>query len=372
MLKAPMALRLLPALILIPQVVISAATITYSYQDLGVLPFTPAAVNNRGWIAGTGYVGPGPLNMRPFRYRPGVGSEQLSDRPGVATDVNDAGTIGGYLLALYHGYSRWHASLRPAGEPWERIGPISENTYVRSLNEAGQAVVNFTSRASLYTPGSGLQLLDTLGGTVNLAYSINELGQVLGMSYVTGVHDQHTFLWDPFAGLTDITALADPVNEDFEGLMLSDSGIVMGRTERGMAVYSPSLGLRRPEGLGGAAGGRAINDRGWVVGESSLSKTNTSVTRAFLYVYGRGITDLNALTPGLDTVLKTAIDINDRDQILALGQNGHHYLLSRSFATSSLALKEIDNPEPSSYLLSAAGLALVMFYRKRRCSRFSD
>lgn len=346
-----MASRLYIAFALSFSAVSVAATISYSYQRVNVGFGGLTAMNNRGWIVGTGAGG------RPYRYRPGIGAERLSNNPGYPADINDAGTVVGFLRRGEH----YKAIVRPAGEAWTDIGTLGGNeSFARAINEAGQVVGSSimsdgSTHAFLYSEADGMMDLGTLGGANSSADEINESGQILGHSE-TAEGELHSFLYTPGVGMVDLTEL---VSESFNGLSLSDNGVIAGFLGGRFAVYSPTFGIRTP---GVILDYRwSINDRGWVVG----SDPNF---RAFLYVYGQGIMDVNSFVSGLSTTLSQAFDINDRDQILAGGRNAEgvsgFYILSRIREEASLS--SINNPEPEAYVLIGAGLAALALIRKRR------
>jgi len=131
-------------------------------------------------------------------------------------------------------------------------------------------------RAMLYTPGVRVQDLGTLGGTRSEAYALNEQGQVVGYS-TTATGARHAFLWTPGVGMRDLGVLA--------------------------------------EGLGSVA--RGINDRGDVVGQSTLpipAIPRNPETHAFLWTPAGGLQDLGALGSGLTS--SVAYDINNAGQVV--------------------------------------------------------
>lgn len=278
-----------------------AAAIQYTFQELH-LGMVPVAMNNRGWMAGYGFPHEG-SHAVPMRYRPGVGTERLSDRDGQLYDINDAGTAVGYLIG-----SRQHeAMMRPAGGPWQSLG-WHEPSIAYSINEAGNivgvlATAERTRKPFLYTPATGIRELTSKNGS---AFSVNESGQILGKYEGR----RGTFVWDPANGFHTIE-IDGAIALDFDAFGIADNGTVGGSYKNHFATYSLATGVRL---AGPRASANAINDRGWMVG-ADYSGT------AFLYVYGQSVMDLNTLTPGVPARLTGAIDINDRDEILAWSGN---------------------------------------------------
>jgi probable HAF family extracellular repeat protein len=102
--------------------------------------------------------------------------------------------------------------------------------------------------------------------------------------------------------------------------------------------------------LGGSLSeAHSINCAGQVVGWSRIS--GDLVNHAFVYSDGV-MYDLNALV-SLGAELNSAEGINDSGQIIANGSNGHAYLLTPVV------------PEPSSFVLLGAGLAVLRLARQR-------
>jgi len=129
--------------------------------------------------------------------------------------------------------------------------------------------------ASLWRNG-GLTDLGSLGGlTNNLAHSINNFGQVVGGSDLAGDATSHAFLWTP------------------QTRKMKDLGVV------GTDFWSFALG---------------INDKGQIVGASANS--DFSVLRAFVRQNG-ALVDLNTLVAGTTPLfLETACSINFRGEII--------------------------------------------------------
>ena len=165
------------------------------------------------------------------------------------------------------------------------------------INDNGQAVGVSGSCANTLLPplalgphaalwdkdGSAHDLGNLGGAVVNVAFSVNNQGQVVGFSSLsadsTPFHSTHAFLWTKATGMRDLGTLPGDV----------------------------------------VSGGESINDRGQVVGPSFDANGNP---RAFLWHNGV-MTDLNTLVPaGAPLYLLFALAINSRGEIAGFGVTG--------------------------------------------------
>jgi probable HAF family extracellular repeat protein len=166
------------------------------------------------------------------------------------------------------------------------LAPLSGDTFSNafSMNQSGAAVgwsgsCSVTAHAILWQPGSTINLGSLGGSNNNVAADINNRGQIVGYSDVSGDTATHAFLWQ-------------------NGTM-SDIGTLSGDT------------------LSVADG---INDKGEVVGESC----NASSCRGFIWQNG-SMTDLNLLVPpNRNLYVLYGADINNSGHIVgvALDQKG--------------------------------------------------
>ena len=169
--------------------------------------------------------------------------------------------------------------------------------------------------------------LGTLGGTFSRATSINNRGQVVGVSDVaTNVQHavQHAFLWRAGA-MTDLGTLG---GDSSEAVAINDRGQVVGTSDTASGAQHAFLwenGSMIDLGtLGGVSSEAvAINELGQVVGWSEMASAgdDSPPRHAFLWRAG-AMTDLGTL--GGDS--SEAMAINDRGQVVGTIDRQHAFL----------------------------------------------
>jgi probable HAF family extracellular repeat protein len=240
----------------------------------------------------------------------------LGGNNSVANAINDRGEVGGEAETSDHDPNCPAPQIlqfKPAIWRDGRVHALptvgqDKDGVILSVNNRGQAV-GASGDCAKYNPLALLGLqplhallwedgnardLGNLGGTGhgsgNLAYHINNRGQVVGSSDLPGDTTFHAFLWTNETGIQDLGTIPG----DFASV-----------------------------GLGN-------NDRGDVVGVSLDSNFNS---RGFLWQHGV-MTDLNSLIPANSALsLWTAAFINARGEIVGLAQDRttgkfHSYLAS--------------------------------------------
>jgi probable HAF family extracellular repeat protein len=171
-----------------------------------------------------------------------------------------------------------------------------------------------------WTPSGGIVDLGTLGGTSSVARAVNESGQVVGYSDITGNTGTHAFSWTAAGGMIDLGA---PAGTGTFAADVSDSGQVVGYISNGIAFafsWTANGGMVGLPALadGGSSTANAVNNHGQVVGWSSglgfsqhatmwvLSVTVESaldqlISQVTAYGLPKGLT--NALTAKLEAAL---------------------------------------------------------------------
>ena len=326
------------------------------------------AINDSGRVVGTADTIP-PSDPNDQFYIPssigfitgpnGVGITELGFNP---RDLNNAGQVVGGLQVppdvplFFHSYI-----TGPNGEGRTPINSLAKDgsdfTVASGINDAGQvAGGSWTgeggSNHAFITGPNGVGTIDLglFGGTSSRAIDINNTAQV---AVEAGMADYstHAFITGPNGlGMTDLGTLGG-ASSFVSGI--NDSGQVVGRSET--AADSRHAFITGPDGHGmidlGTLGGSfsdamGINEAGQVVGRS---ETATGSEHAFVTgPDGTGMTDLNSLVDlPKGVILATATGINNVGQVIAIAVV----------------------PEPSSYALMLAGLALVgMVIRRKKLS----
>jgi probable HAF family extracellular repeat protein len=294
--------------------------------DLGTLPGETESVaygiNNSGQIAG--FSGndltcaglqfcpePSPPAYA-FLLSKGSMVSLLSAVPGVdasyAYGINDSGQVVGFEYNYsVPGTSPDFPFLYTAGSVVD-LGALPGATatdpsayaysYATGINDIGQVTGNSLGvnweHAFLYSGGSMADLGTLPGGGASGAYGINNDGQVVGYSYVSGLSTEHAFV--------------------YSGGVMIDLGTLPGN--------SSSLGV-------------GVNDAGQVVGAGD--------EHAFLSTGGVmvDLNDLVTLPGGVALTVGTAT--NNLGQITASGSNGHAYLLTADKATPDVKLTASEN-----------------------------
>jgi len=180
------------------------------------------------------------------------------------------------------------------------LGMQSSRDAAGALNSFGQVTgyfypsgsVDGDMHAFLYSAGSGVVDLGTLGGSSSRGHAINNSGQVVGESRTSG-GAAHAFTYSAAGGMVD---LGTPSNIRSMAFSVNDSGQVAGsygarflhafvHTAAGGMVDLGTLGGRNSSAV-------AQNNAGQVVGKSSTSE---GYTHAFVHTATAGMVDLGTL-----------------------------------------------------------------------------
>jgi len=330
--------------------------------DLGALP--PESLNSSNAVAinsnGDTIVGASenavidPLissltEIRAVVWREGhiVDLGTLGGNQSAASAINDRGQVAGFstnavkdpfsMVYFFEGTSngtQTRAFLWDEHSGMQDLGTLGGNdAFALFLNQRGQVAgfsyTNSTPNATTGLPtidpflwdGSAMLDLGTLGGTNGMPTALNNRGQVIGVSYLSGDNSFHPFLWDQgkLIDLYTSTVGGNPITAN----AINDAGEILGAAafpgQPSDAYLWRHGGATDLGHLNGDCSSEAwaMNSAGQIgVISSSCDDTNP---RAALWENG-SLIDLNTLIPAgssLQLILPQAI--NDRGEIAGVG-----------------------------------------------------
>jgi probable HAF family extracellular repeat protein len=315
----------------------------YAPLNLGTCGGTsvsPCAINNLGMVAGEGATS-GTTPGYAFRTAPNQPinptTDMLPTLGGSYTNqgfgINDAGVVVG---SSYLPDNSYHAYLYSSGTALQDLGTLGGNWSVAYGVNNNAAVVGYSPitgnspvHAFLYSSGS-LQDLGTIGTSTNPCYGrgINNNGDITGYGYTNTGAGPHAFLHTgpgPLSPADDLGVI---------GSGTASYGLAI-NVNRQVAGYAPTNGTSNNhailysggtmQDLGTLGGTNAfaygINDSGAVVGYSLLSDNTTY--HAFVSNSGGAMLDLNSVIPAAvqaNWILTGTFAINDSGQIAGWGK----------------------------------------------------
>jgi probable HAF family extracellular repeat protein len=276
--------------------------------DLGTLGgnvSTANAINNNGQIVG------GALNVIPdndstaFGWTPpfpvATQVRAVLWRNGMIHELGTLGT-GNNSIALF-------------------VNDLGQVAGVSATNtSANSATGNLTQHPFFWADGKMLDI-GTLGGTVAVPFSMNNLGQVIGNSLLAGDQILHAFVWGRENGLKDLGTL--PGESISVANWINDEGEIVGNGDFFNGGHSVlwkngkmiDLGL-----LPGDCGSEAlvINSKSQIIGNSTPDCSSDGA--AVLWENGDAPVDLNTLiTPASNVNVPFPVSLNDQGEIAADG-----------------------------------------------------
>jgi probable HAF family extracellular repeat protein len=314
------------------------------------------SINDLGQVVGAGVTSDG--HAQGFLYNDG--SVTTFGSNSAANGINNSGQIVGFAgnqAFLYSSGTMQYYQYPP-------------DATANAINNNGQVIVNNGGSAFLFSggPNSAWTEIGTLGGNYNIAYGINDYGQVVGQATTPGDYTFYAYLCSGGTTMTNLGTLSGGTAST--AYAINNSGQVVGQADISSGPNSLALAFLWSSGSGmqnlGTFGGNysiayAINNLGQVVGGANTS--SDGYDDAFLYS-GGVMQDLNNLiSPNSGWVLEDATGINDSGQICGDGEY--------QGKQDAFLLTPISTPEPSALALLAAGALGLLGYglRRRRVAR---
>lgn len=365
----------------------------YSISLLGTVNahhsvFTPA-INNAGVVSGYGYTDPNTPGKYFYdsstaaTWSNGVASP-LKALPGTANGMATASNLHGQTVGISWTHMPYELPLGAASTStpydgqatlWQQgtatLLPGLYNNYgeATDINNRGQ-IIGWSAQGSSGTIATVWNnniptALASLPGYEIHAYGINDQGIIVGSAkYENRVHvavfwnSQNELQWLSGINGQSASGVAIAVNEN--GVIAGTTSGADGRQHATIWVDGQALDLGLAGGWASFAYG--LNNQGDVVG-SHLGEYEGEIGEyALLWQNGVAI-NLNSLANLPDNVVLTyAHDINDSGYIIAQGYINAGDDAERIYRTYLLA----PVPEPSSYALMLAGLALIGVSRRKR------
>ena len=376
-------ITILSAVAVMSSVAINAWGTGYYVTNLGTLGGSGGAaygINNSGQVTGWAYLA-GNTVQHAFRTEANqpinpatddLGALSAADNNSFGAAINNSGQVTGKseegVIGLFSDQIHRAVSYSGSGpmhelDPRTAVDPVTHvetNSYAYGINDGGQVVGAYSAWSTdgtvnishaFRTPAGGLfnpatDDLGTLGGSTSSAYAINNSGQVVGASFLSGNAVSDAFRTAPSQPI-------NPATDDLGSLAgygsgangINNSGQVVGWSYAGngyqhafcTAANQPINPATDDLGtLGGlTSSALGINNSGQVVGYSDTS-TDTLLNREHAFLCDSGghtMVDLNSLiSPASWWTLQAATAINDLGQIVGYGKYGsgapHAFLLT--------------------------------------------
>jgi probable HAF family extracellular repeat protein len=263
------------------------------------------AINNRGEVVGLSYSTARQFQVFYWSQASGVkvlGIHSNHTNFTLGPSINDSGVVAASLNAAgwEHAF-RWTVEdglvdlgvLAPPGS-----GSLGGDAAATAINKHGD-VAGFStnnqgfSHAVIWTRGSAIKDLGTLGGHQSWAYDLNDNGDVTGTSMLSNGLS-HCFIWNERSGMQD---LGVPTGYQYSSCSrINGSGDVVG-TATNAAGNSVAIFYNKRDGMimlnpqGTYCFPQGFNDHGEVL----IASGSGSTVRAFLWTQRSGFVDLGTL-----------------------------------------------------------------------------
>ncbi|MCC7085447.1 MAG: hypothetical protein IT427_10610 [Pirellulales bacterium] len=344
----------------------------YSVTDLNLpseVTLRTHGINDAGVVVGA-------IGMKPFRWSPQTGVQQLSIPNGFssakAIAVNNSGQIAVSTIRSLPGVQYAGHAFRWESGSYTDLGTLG-GTYSTAygIDDSGRVAGFAYSPTGIHayrsTTGSALVDIDSLGGGYSLAYGINSVGQVVGQAY-NAAQQYHSFLWNGSGSMIDLGTLGGSQSQAQD---ISDSGeYIVGDSETSAGAYHAfiwkngvftDLGSPTPH----SSYGYAVNNSGTVIGNYHYQDDlGNTFGRPYVWDTINGMRDPNDLldpVSGQGWILNELSDLNNQGQIVGTGW--HNGVLSAYVLTPVVVF------EPSQLLLFGSALPVLLPLLRRKRSK---
>jgi probable HAF family extracellular repeat protein len=282
---------------------------------IGGVSVRPRCVNDRGQVAGRGEPDPFSSSFSgSYAFRWDAGVIAVLGKPPCCAEFFPAGIDDGGRVVGGAPGNPDRALLWGSGEYQE----LGSDASAYGINHKGQVVLRIGSTAILWESGSVTQI--GLPGGLQDPLAINELGQVVGSTYISlSPAATRGFLWDA-GNLTLLETLPNPIDNQCRALGVNDRGQVVGFSYSASGVRAVLWEAGRVIDLGDipfrneVTIAEDINNLGQVIGWAS------GPTQHPLLWEGGQVFDLNDLIDQeTGWVVQEPKDINNFGQIVGIG-----------------------------------------------------
>lgn len=186
-----------------------------------------------------------------------------------------------------------------------------------------------------------LEMLGTLGGTSSVAYGINDVGQIVGYSHLSGYSYIRAFLYEDGV-MSNLGLFGGYSSTAYD---INNAGQIVGESDINSSYSHAFLyqnGVMTDLGTfgGNSSVARMINESGQIVGQAYIPASPPYGERGYGFLYENGI--MNNLTP-----LRDAYGLNNNGEVV-----GYSY---HPGTEATYHCGDIDNEDPIIYLGAVDG-----------------
>ena len=322
---------------------VNTDTPRYTIIDLGTLGGNNSyayGINEVGQVTGVSYTENG--NFHSFVWQDGMMTDLGTVQNGLhytAQSINDSGKVVGYC-DLDDGYMHSFIYDSPDGIK------ILEGRMARDINNHGQVIINSTNGTFIWKDSSMFSI--PIGGI-----AINDYGQV------AGTFDDYAVIYDTISGINVLGALEGDIQS--VAYDINNLGEVVGLSEDNKGIHHAFLYDRNGDLLNLIndpdryfSFAKAVNDNGYIVGASYTPEDQND--NGFLWINDMTYYLEDIISYDSDWTSLVPIDINNSDQIVGGGYiNGEQHAFLMTYI-----------PEPGTVSFFIFGYFVLI---KRRCRR---